>query len=59
MLNFPFMKEKVYIISAMRTPMGAFGGKLSTIPATKLGSIAIKAALLKRRVLHLKILMKF
>tara|TARA_Y100001954_G_C15829955_1_gene614907 strand:+ start:25659 stop:26858 length:1200 start_codon:yes stop_codon:yes gene_type:complete len=50
MLNFPFMKEKVYIISAMRTPMGAFGGKLSTIPATKLGSIAIKAALEKAGV---------
>ena len=50
MLNFPFMKEKVYIISAMRTPMGAFGGKLSTIPATKLGAIAIKAALEKAGV---------
>ncbi len=38
------MKE-VYIISAVRTPIGSFGGALSTVPATKLGSIAIKGAL--------------
>lgn len=38
------MKE-VYIVSAVRTPIGAFGGSLSTVPATKLGAIAIKAAL--------------
>lgn len=38
------MKE-VYIISAVRTPMGSFLGALSTVPATKLGSIAIKGAL--------------
>ena len=38
------MKE-VYIISAVRTPMGSFGGKLSTVPATKLGAIAIQGAL--------------
>jgi acetyl-CoA C-acetyltransferase len=37
------MKE-VYIISAVRTPMGSFMGSFSTIPATTLGSIAIKAA---------------
>lgn len=37
------MKE-VVIVSAVRTPMGSFGGTLSNIPATKLGSIAIKAA---------------
>lgn len=40
------MKE-VYIISAVRTPIGSFGGILSGIPATKLGSIAIKGALEK------------
>ena len=40
------MKE-VYIISAVRTPMGSFGGKLSTVPATKLGAIAIQGALSK------------
>jgi len=38
------MKE-VYIISAARTPMGSFLGSLSSIPAPKLGSIAIKGAL--------------
>lgn len=38
------MKE-VYIVAAKRTPMGSFGGKLANITATKLGEIAIKAAL--------------
>ena len=38
------MKE-VFIVSAARTPMGSFMGSLSTVPATKLGSIAIKGAL--------------
>lgn len=38
------MKE-VYIISAVRTPIGSFGGALSTVPATKLGAAAIKGAL--------------
>lgn len=37
------MKE-VYIVAAVRTPMGSFNGKLSTIPATKLGATAIKGA---------------
>jgi len=40
------MKE-VVIVSAVRTPIGSFGGSLSTIPATKLGSLAIKGALEK------------
>lgn len=38
------MKE-VFIVSACRTPIGSFGGSLSTVPATKLGSIAAAAAL--------------
>lgn len=38
------MKE-VVIISAVRTPIGSFGGVLSTITAPKLGAIAIKAAI--------------
>ncbi|HEY0897921.1 MAG TPA: beta-ketoacyl synthase N-terminal-like domain-containing protein, partial [Sphingobacteriaceae bacterium] len=37
------MKE-VYIISAVRTPIGSFGGSLSGFSATQLGSVAIKAA---------------
>lgn len=36
---------EVYIVSAVRTPMGSFGGKLAGISATRLGSIAIKGAL--------------
>lgn len=37
--------KTVVIVSAMRTPIGSFMGGLSSIPATKLGAIAIKAAL--------------
>ena len=40
------MKE-VVIVSAVRTPMGSFGGIFSSIPATKLGSYAIKGAIEK------------
>jgi acetyl-CoA C-acetyltransferase len=40
------MKE-VYIIAAARTPIGSFGGSLSTIPATQLGATAIKGVLTK------------
>ena len=39
------MTKTVYILSAVRTPMGSFLGGLSTVPATALGSIAIKGAL--------------
>jgi len=38
------MKE-VYIVSAVRTPMGSFGGTLAGISATKLGAIAVKGAI--------------
>lgn len=37
------MKE-VVIVSAVRTPIGSFGGVLSSVPAVQLGAIAIKAA---------------
>lgn len=40
-------KREVYIISAVRTPIGSFGGALKDIPATKLGAIAIKGAIEK------------
>ncbi|MCR9014922.1 acetyl-CoA C-acyltransferase [Aquiflexum gelatinilyticum] len=43
------MKE-VYIVSAVRTPLGSFGGKLSGLTAVELGSIAIKGALQKAGV---------
>lgn len=38
------MKE-VYIVSAVRTAMGSFGGTLAGVPATKLGAAAIKGAI--------------
>lgn len=41
------MNKEVVIVSAVRTPIGSFLGSLSSIPATKLGSIAIKGALEK------------
>jgi acetyl-CoA C-acetyltransferase len=41
------MSKEVYIISAVRTPIGSFMGGLSSIPATQLGSVAIKGALEK------------
>lgn len=44
-----FMKE-VYIVSAVRTPLGSWGGSLKDFSATKLGSIAIKGALEKSGV---------
>jgi acetyl-CoA C-acetyltransferase len=36
--------NEVYILSAARTPIGKFGGGLSTVPATELGATAIRAA---------------
>src|SRR5690554_2291443 len=39
------MSKKVVIVSAVRTPIGSFLGSLSTLSATKLGSIAIKGAM--------------
>ena len=41
------MNKDVVIVSAVRTPIGSFLGSLSTIPAPKLGAIAIKAAIEK------------
>ena len=37
--------KKVYILSAKRTPIGSFGGKLSSLSATELGIIATKSAI--------------
>jgi acetyl-CoA C-acetyltransferase len=44
------MSNEVYIVSAVRTPIGSFGGCLSSFSATALGSIAIKAALDKAKI---------
>jgi acetyl-CoA C-acetyltransferase len=40
----------VFLVSGMRTPWGGFGGALSTLPATQLGAVAIRAALKKAGV---------
>lgn len=39
--------KKVVIVSAARTPIGSFMGALSSVPAPKLGAVAIKGALEK------------
>jgi len=39
--------RQVYIVSAVRTPIGSWGGSLSTFSATQLGAMAIKAAVSK------------
>lgn len=43
------MKE-VYIISAVRTPIGSFGGALKSLSATQLGAFAIKGAIQKATI---------
>ena len=35
---------RVFVVSAVRTPIGRFGGGLATVPATELGGVAIRAA---------------
>src|ERR1700753_1383919 len=42
--------KTVYIVSAVRTPIGSFGGTLKDFSATQLGAIAIKGALQKGNV---------
>ncbi len=39
------MSKEVYIVAAVRTPIGSFGGVLSPLSATQLGAVAIKGAL--------------
>ena len=39
------MNRDVVIVSAVRTPIGSFLGKLSTVSAPQLGAVAIKGAL--------------
>lgn len=40
-------KRTVYIVSAVRTPIGSFGGSLKALTATQLGAIAIQGAVKK------------
>jgi len=42
--------EDIVIVSAVRTPVGKFGGSLAHVPATDLGAIAIKEALARAKV---------
>ncbi|MCZ2104743.1 MAG: acetyl-CoA C-acetyltransferase [Comamonadaceae bacterium] len=42
--------EDIVIVSAVRTPVGKFGGTLAHTPATDLGAIAIKEALARAKV---------
>lgn len=39
------MSREVVIVSAVRTPIGSFGGALAEVPATQLGATAVKAAI--------------
>jgi acetyl-CoA C-acetyltransferase len=39
------MAKEVYIVSALRTPIGSFGGKLADFTAPQLGAVAIKGTL--------------
>jgi acetyl-CoA C-acetyltransferase len=41
------MAREVVIVSAVRTPIGSFGGALADVPATQLGATAVKAAVEK------------
>ena len=43
-------KKEVYIVSAIRTPLGSFGGVFADVSATNLGASAIKGALDKAKV---------
>ena len=42
--------EDVVIVSAARTPVGSFSGAFATVPAHKLGEVAIRAALERARI---------
>ena len=43
-------KKEVYIVSAVRTPLGSFGGVFADVSATDLGASAVKGALDKAKV---------
>ena len=47
--NNSILFKDVFIVSAVRTPIGSFRSSLASIPASRLGSIAIKECLEKIR----------
>ncbi len=42
--------SEVFVVSAVRTPIGSFRSSLAALPATKLGSIAITAAVERAKI---------
>ena len=44
------MKDDIVIVSAARTPVGAFNGAFANLPAHELGKIAIQAAITRAGV---------
>ena len=44
------MNSEAFIVAGVRTPIGALGGVLSTVPATELGAMCIKGLLQKASV---------
>ena len=44
--------KAVYLVSAVRTPIGSFGGSLSGVSATQLGATAIKEAVSRAGIEH-------
>jgi len=44
------MKEEVFILSAARTPIGSFGGALSSVHACRLGAVAIQSAVAQSKL---------
>jgi acetyl-CoA C-acetyltransferase len=44
------MAEAVYVVSAARTPIGAYLGALASVPAPRLGAVAIQAALERAKI---------
>ncbi len=43
------MPAEVFILSGVRTPIGAMSGALAAVPAPQLGAICIKEAVQRRR----------
>ena len=44
------MVKDVVIVSACRTPIGAFGGSLKTVKAPNLGAVAMKEAIKRANI---------
>jgi acetyl-CoA C-acetyltransferase len=44
------MNDEALIVAGLRTPIGVFGGALSTVPATELGAACVKAVLERAKI---------